>query len=65
MPTGIYIRKQAQYEYFLTTLKEHGNKDSCLLWPWHLNMYGYGYVSFDGKLRGVHKLALEFGSGST
>ena len=49
-----------RYEYFLTAIKEHGDKDECLLWPFAKNKDGYGYV-WNGKSNcRINRLSLEY-----
>lgn len=50
----------ARYDNFLTMVKEHGDIDSCLLWPFGLNKNGYPNVMVDGKQMRVNRLALEY-----
>jgi hypothetical protein len=49
------MNNKFRYEYFLTAIKEHGDKDECLLWPHALNK-GYGICNH----KKVHRLALEY-----
>jgi len=46
-------------KYFFTTIDEHAMKDECLLWPYSCHPDGYGQVTFEGKQRKTHRLALE------
>lgn len=48
--------KTTQLDIFLKMLRDHGDSDECLLWPFGL-VRGYGRVWFHGRPWFVHRLA--------
>jgi len=63
--TGKFIKQtNTRYDYLSRTVKEHGDKDLCLLWPFRRFRTGYGQVTNPetNKNSGVHRLSLELTS---
>lgn len=61
MPKGVYNRKPIEERLLESCLR--CDTTGCFLYTGHLDRYGYGQISQDGKTRSVHKIAWELKNG--
>lgn len=55
--------KPTRLEYLIQSIKEHGDPEKCLEWPFTRTRGGYGLVRYDRKLQAVHRIAFRLSVG--